>query len=232
MSRHKLSVVGGEYGPAMNRRETVKRIRELCKRDGRNFRWKRPDGHETRIYHGALTFSVNTALQLRHTKPEDVSHFTTRIGSPHDDRRYRVVTLHRRQPSTPQDQAYERALSELGTVYRFGVANGPEDPGADAFDCSGLTMWAYEPFAALPHNADAQKNSSQVWLMDASRAERGDLVFMNFPNSRGIAWPRASHVGLYSKPGYMLDTRNPFGEPVAIRAIDYSRVVGFGRVKT
>jgi len=232
VSRHKIAAAGSEYGRAMTRREAVARIRELAKRDGRDFRWRRPDGHETRIYHGPRMFSIMAALQLRHTDPQELSHFTTRIDSEHEKRRYRVLTLHSAPPKTPQDQAYERALSELGTVYRFGVANGPEDPGADAFDCSGLTMWAYEPFAPLPHNAEAQRTSSRVWLMDSSRAERGDLVFMNFPNTRGITWPHASHVGLYSKPGYMLDTRNPFGEPVAIRAIDYSRVVGFGRVKT
>jgi cell wall-associated NlpC family hydrolase len=223
--------MGTDYGPVLSHKETVDRIRELCKRDGGNFRWKRPDGHETRIYHGPRIFSLNASLQLRHTDPQEVSHFTTRIASDHGDRRYRVLTLHDEPPATPQDKAYERALSELGTVYRFGIANGPEDPGTDAFDCSGLTLWAYEPFVALPHNAEAQRMSAQVWLMDASRAERGDLVFMNFPNTRGIAWPHASHVGLFSKPGYMLDTRSPFGEPVAIRAIDYSHVVGFGRVK-
>ena len=231
MSRHKISAMGSDYGPVLGHREAVARIRELCKRDGGKFRWKRPDGHETRIYHGPRIFSLNASLQLRHTDPTDVSHFTTRIDSDHEDRRYRVLTLHS-EPATPADEAYERAMSELGTPYRFGIANGPEDPGTDAFDCSGLTLWAYEPFVNLPHNADAQKNSSLVQLVSASDAERGYLVLMNFPNTRGIAWPRASHVGLFSKPGYMLDTRSPFGEPVAIRAIDYSRVVGFGRVKT
>jgi hypothetical protein len=90
----------------------------------------------------------------------------------------------------------------------------------------------------LPHNANAQKDSSLVSLFfDQKRAASGDLVFMWFPNSRGIVRPDASHVGLfYAHPStktaaLMLDTRSPDGEPVAIRPIEEAYVVGYGRVQ-
>jgi cell wall-associated NlpC family hydrolase len=119
------------------------------------------------------------------------------------------------------------------------MANGPEDPGLDAFDCSGLTQWAYQEAGGptLPHLAEGQRVSSLVnFFSDISHAQRGDLVFMNFPNGRGIYPPHASHVGLFSShatsktPATMLDTRNPNGEPVAIRTIELGNVLGFGRV--
>jgi hypothetical protein len=136
----------------------------------------------------------------------------------------------------------QAAKTEIGTHYAFGVVNGPEDPGADAFDCSGLTLWAWASVGInLPHNADDQKNAGNVRdFSNVGEAEKGDLVFMWFPNSRGIVRPHASHVGLFyahsrfergvgTIPNRMLDTRNPVNEPVAIRDMELGSVVGFGR---
>jgi hypothetical protein len=125
------------------------------------------------------------------------------------------------------------ASMEVGTPYVFGVANGPEDPGKDAFDCSGLTQWAWATVGVpLTHSADAQRQECPA----TSNPEVGDLVGCWFPNSRGIEKPKWSHVGLFiDKPTrdsvLMLDTRNPHGEPVAYRVQDTSAVMGYAKPK-
>lgn len=124
----------------------------------------------------------------------------------------------------------EAAKGEFGTPYRFGVSNGPEDPGTDAFDCSGFTQWAWGTEGVfLPHSAEGQRVAANVDNFEnAGQCQPGDLVFFNFPNSRGISWPHASHVGLWLRPGFVIDTRSQVS-PVAVRPIEATRVVGYGR---
>ena len=48
------------------------------------------------------------------------------------------------------------ALSQVGKAYRFAAA------GPDAYDCSGLTMWAWaQAGVSLPHYSKAQYDSLQ-----------------------------------------------------------------------
>lgn len=117
------------------------------------------------------------------------------------------------------ERVYDAAKTQLGTQYIFGVANGPEDPGTDAFDCSGLTQWAWQSVGIyLPHNANDQMNASNTTKV--SSPDTGDLVLFDFNSPYHGS---ASHVGLAAgalNPGHLIDTRNPDGEPVAIRAIE------------
>jgi len=135
--------------------------------------------------------------------------------------------------SVPKGELVLQAgLTEIGVPYVFGQANGPEDPGKDEFDCSGFTEWAWSTVGvSLPHNAEAQRTASNVReFSSATMALHGDLVFMWFPNSRGIPSNHASHVGLFysfGSPIKVLDTRNPVNEPVAIR--DGAGIIGYGR---
>jgi cell wall-associated NlpC family hydrolase len=129
----------------------------------------------------------------------------------------------------PGDQVIDFARGEIGTLYVFGADNGPNDPGPDEYDCSGFTLEGWQTVGVtLPHQAEAQRTSPNVRLF-AKQADAipGDLVFMWFPNSRGIPSGHASHVGFFLKPGYVIDTRNPVNEPVAIRPS--AGVIGFGR---
>ena len=127
------------------------------------------------------------------------------------------------------ERVIETAKTEIGTVYRFGEANGPEDPGADAFDCSGFTQWAWATVGVgLPHSAQWQLAAPNVSnFHDESLARPGDLVFMHFPINRGIPPWQASHVGLWMRRGIVIDTRNPINSPVGIRPS--AGVIGFGR---
>jgi hypothetical protein len=167
----------------------------------------------------------------------------TIINEGHLEDRFPVRSLLRRVLSvrvidvTKGEMAVEHAKTEIGTKYRFGVANGPEDPGTDGFDCSGLTQWAWEQEGVgIIHSAEGQRTS----VPRVSIPRRGDLVCMWFPNSRGIPKGHASHVGLFYSPARfvhgvgriparMLDTRNPINEPVGIRDIELESVVSYHR---
>lgn len=125
-------------------------------------------------------------------------------------------------------------LTQLGVRYVFADVNpaGPAGGPGAGFDCSGFTLWCYmQVGVVLQHQAEAQRTDPQVNHFDHQRnARAGDLVFMWFPNDRGIASGHASHVGLWVALDRMLDTRST-SEPVSIRGIETGSVVSYGRVK-
>jgi cell wall-associated NlpC family hydrolase len=83
----------------------------------------------------------------------------------------------------PTAKAVSAALSKVGASYASGAA------GPDAFDCSGLTMWALARAGiAAPHSSFAQYAMGSA--VSRSDIRRGDLVFFD---SFGAG---ASHVGL------------------------------------
>jgi cell wall-associated NlpC family hydrolase len=106
-------------------------------------------------------------------------------------------------PPGAAGEAIQTALAQVGDPYEH-AASGP-----DAFDCSGLTSYAYAAAGfSLPHSSRAQSQlGTQV-----SRAElqAGDLVFFYTP---------ISHVGLYIGNGMMVHART-YGSPVAVTSVD------------
>jgi cell wall-associated NlpC family hydrolase len=79
--------------------------------------------------------------------------------------------------------AVSAALAKVGASYASGGA------GPDAFDCSGLTMWALaRADIAAPHSSYAQYAMGTA--VPRSEIRRGDLVFFD---SAGAG---ASHVAL------------------------------------
>jgi cell wall-associated NlpC family hydrolase len=90
-------------------------------------------------------------------------------------------------PAPPTAKAVTAALSKVGASYASGAA------GPDAFDCSGLTMWALARAGiAAPHSSYAQYAMGSA--VARSDIRRGDLVFFD---SFGAG---ASHVGLAVSP--------------------------------
>jgi cell wall-associated NlpC family hydrolase len=82
------------------------------------------------------------------------------------------------------ERAFDVALDQQGDPYVWG-ATGP-----NAFDCSGLTSYAYERVGVdLPRTAAQQ--SGAVRRISHSQMRRGDLVFFS---SGGHVY----HVGLYA----------------------------------
>ena len=87
-----------------------------------------------------------------------------------------------------------------------------------AFDCSGLTSWAWgQAGVYLPHQS-AQQYAS-VPHVPSSAAQPGDLVFFYSP---------ISHVGIYIGGGMMIDSPNS-GATVRRAAVNWGNVVGVGR---
>jgi len=77
--------------------------------------------------------------------------------------------------------AVQTALDQIGDPYSYGAA------GPDAFDCSGLTMYAWSAAGvALSHSSSVQ--STQGTPVSISSLMPGDLVFYYSP---------VSHVGMY-----------------------------------
>jgi cell wall-associated NlpC family hydrolase len=106
-------------------------------------------------------------------------------------------------PSGAAGVAIRTALAQVGDRY-VGGASGP-----DAFDCSGLTSYAYTAAGVtLPRtSADQSRIGTQV-----SRAELqpGDLVFYYSP---------ISHVALYIGDGMIVHARTETS-PVAVTSVD------------
>jgi len=111
--------------------------------------------------------------------------------------------------ATKIDTLIAVAAAELGKPYIFG-AEGP-----NAFDCSGLTEWAYGHVGiSLPHKASEQQKITKPVTIPLP----GDLVFYGNP---------AHHVGLYIGGGKMIDAPDV---GLKIRIDNVGTPTGYGRV--
>jgi cell wall-associated NlpC family hydrolase len=89
--------------------------------------------------------------------------------------------------------------TKLGAPYVY-AAGGP-----NAFDCSGVTRWAWMQLGVqLPHNSGAQWAAVERIALD--QLEPGDLVF----NWGGGGGP-PGHVGIYVGDGMMIHSPNSSG---------------------
>jgi cell wall-associated NlpC family hydrolase len=106
-------------------------------------------------------------------------------------------------PSGAAQVAVDTALAQVGDRYVYG-AGGP-----DAFDCSGLTSYAYAAAGvSLPHSSRSQSQMGRA----VSRAELqpGDLIFFYSP---------VSHVGMYIGNGQMVHASTE-SQPVKVASVD------------
>jgi len=109
--------------------------------------------------------------------------------------------------------AVNAAMSQIGVPYRYASAK----PGV-AFDCSGLTSWAWgQAGVYLPHQS-AQQYAS-LPKVPASSAQPGDLIFFYSP---------ISHVSMYIGGGSQVHAPNT-GSSVTTASVNWGRVVGVGR---
>lgn len=109
--------------------------------------------------------------------------------------------------------AVSAAYSQLGVPYKFAA----ESPGV-AFDCSGLTKWAWgRAGVAMPHQSGAQFASFPH--VSQAEAQPGDLIFYYSP---------IGHVGIYIGGGQMIHAPNT-GTTVNIATVRWNKVVGVAR---
>lgn len=112
----------------------------------------------------------------------------------------------------PAGRVVAFAFSQLGKPYRWGAA------GPASYDCSGLTMMAWNRAGVgLPHNAARQYRSTAP--VSRSQLRPGDLVFFYRP---------ISHVGVYIGNGKMIHAPE-FGENVRVSTVDAQPIRGYGR---
>jgi cell wall-associated NlpC family hydrolase len=99
--------------------------------------------------------------------------------------------------------AVETALAQVGDPYVYGAA------GPDAFDCSGLTMYAWAAAGvSLPHSSGMQPGAGTP--VSLSELMPGDLIFYYSP---------ISHVGMYIGDGMIVHAANP-SVPVQVVPMD------------
>jgi cell wall-associated NlpC family hydrolase len=106
-------------------------------------------------------------------------------------------------PSGAAQVAVNTALAQVGDPYVWG-AGGP-----DAFDCSGLTQYAFSAAGlSLPHSSASQSRMGTSVSRD--QLQPGDLVFFYSP---------VSHVGMYIGNGQMVHASTS-GTPVQVASLD------------
>ncbi len=89
----------------------------------------------------------------------------------------------RREQTHDRAEVVDAAVAQIGDGYAWGGS------GPDAFDCSGLTAYAFaRTGVALPHSSPGQAAMGSPVARDDIRP--GDLVFFS------TAGPGASHVGI------------------------------------
>jgi cell wall-associated NlpC family hydrolase len=106
-------------------------------------------------------------------------------------------------PGRAAQVAVDTAMAQIGDPYVWAAA------GPDAFDCSGLTQYAYAAAGvSLPHSSSMQ--SQMGTPVSRSQLQPGDLVFFYSP---------VSHVGMYIGNGQMVHASTS-GQPVQVASID------------
>jgi cell wall-associated NlpC family hydrolase len=101
----------------------------------------------------------------------------------------------RRAQAQEVDGVVKTATAQIGDGYTMGGS------GPDAFDCSGLTAYAFaRAGVALPHNSHGQAGAGRAVERDDIRP--GDLVFFS------TAGAGASHVGIATSATSVVSATN------------------------
>ncbi len=116
-------------------------------------------------------------------------------------------------PSSMSGVAVNAAQGQLGVAYKFAASS----PGV-AFDCSGLTKYAWgKAGVSLPHQSAAQSASTPH--VPADQAQPGDLIFYYAP---------IGHVAIYLGGGSMIHAPAT-GDVVKVSVVNWAKVVGVSR---
>ncbi|GAC55842.1 NlpC/P60 family protein [Gordonia hirsuta DSM 44140 = NBRC 16056] len=95
------------------------------------------------------------------------------------------------------ERALRAAESKIGSPYSYGAA------GPNAFDCSGLTSWAYKQAGkTIPRDSYGQLGGGQR-VNSLAEAKRGDILIFN----------GGGHAGIYAGNGMFVHS-STYGVPV------------------
>lgn len=110
-------------------------------------------------------------------------------------------------PSSEGQKIADFALSKQGSPYVWGAA------GPNAFDCSGLTTWAYSQVGkSIPRTSGAQAASGTPVSLNA--LQPGDIISY---------YAGASHVAIYIGDNKVVQALNE-GQPVQVNDLNYMPV--------
>ena len=108
--------------------------------------------------------------------------------------------------------AVQAALTRVGSPYSWGGS------GPNAFDCSGLVMWAFQQAGiSLPHSSQALARGGQP--VDMSQMQPGDVV--NY-------YSDASHSAIYIGDGMMVHA-STYGTPVRVAPVNNAPIYNVRR---
>jgi cell wall-associated NlpC family hydrolase len=153
-------------------------------------------------------------IAARQTQLEaDIADYQAQYAALSAPQQQEVVTAHAGQAvATPApaaaaggaaQAAVDTALAQVGDAYVWG-AGGP-----NAFDCSGLTQYAYAAAGiSLPHSSRMQ--STMGTAVSRAELQPGDLIFYYSP---------VSHVSMYIGNGQMVHASTA-GQPVKVVSVD------------
>ncbi|MGV0791051.1 peptidoglycan hydrolase RipC [Mycolicibacterium sp. XJ1819] len=115
-------------------------------------------------------------------------------------------------PAGDKTTVIQAALSRIGSPYSWGGS------GPNAFDCSGLVMWAFQQAGiSLPHSSQALARGGQPVSMD--QMQPGDVV--NY-------YSDASHSAIYIGDGMMVHA-STYGTPVRVAPVDNAPIYNVRR---
>ncbi len=125
-------------------------------------------------------------------------------GAPRDDPALRSTV-----PDADQDTGnaavVQAAMTRIGSPYSWGGS------GPNAFDCSGLIMWAFQQTGrSLPHSSQALATGGQP--VARPDLQPGDIVTF---------YSDVSHAGIYIGDGMMVHA-STYGSPVRVAPVDSS----------
>ena len=110
--------------------------------------------------------------------------------------------------------AVRAALTRLGSPYEWAAA------GPDAFDCSGLVVWAFEQAGVeLPHSSQQLAAGGQP--VSQNQMQPGDVISY---------YSDASHVAIYVGNGKMVHA-STYGVPVAVAPMDNAPIYNVRRYR-
>jgi peptidoglycan DL-endopeptidase CwlO len=133
------------------------------------------------------------ALSAAEQSAADATHVGTVVAAPQAAK----------APGQAAQVAVDTAMAQIGDPYVWAAA------GPDAFDCSGLTQYAYAAAGvSLPHSSSMQ--SQMGTPVSRSELQPGDLLFFYSP---------VSHVGMYIGNGQMVHASTS-GQPVQVASLD------------
>lgn len=115
-------------------------------------------------------------------------------------------------PSSAGAAAVRAALTRLGDPYVWAAA------GPDAFDCSGLVVWAFQQAGvSLPHSSQMLAAGGRP--VSLRQMQPGDVI---------TYYSDASHVALYVGNGKIVHA-STYGVPVAVAAMDHAPIFNVRR---